>query len=1442
MQYSALVRICRAFLVVSAVFSASVFANVRSQLPDPYAEPGLNPFRNQISANADERIDPFSGALHLSHVDLVIPGNGGFDINIRRTYNSNNVYLSRKTDTNLAPNLTTLLPRTPTGLGWTLHFGRVLKSSPVGTPNICDTNSLVPNDDVLDNAILELPDGSQQILYVSANSTWGTFVTRDQWVASCMTGGLRVISPEGTVYEMTHLRAGGLTYTNETDYAWYPTRITDRNGNWMQIAYDTGAASTGKEAVFQQITTRDGRTVTFTYADRTSSTQIRLTRISANGQNWDYVYTAVSGVSGGYYQLTRVEGPSGFTWQYAYHALSSGAAGNRILQRVTYPYGGTTTYSYGYVCFNAPPNTTCSSAYNNFFSLVVTQKTNGGTDVTAGTWSYTYTPGRAGSLEDQTQVTLPGSGNRIVYKHFGSQYMFGADTVSNKNIWRIGLLKEKEVFNSNSSIHKEIYTWDKLFRISWERNVRPPYDPDVYFDEDVYIPVLTQRQIVRDGTTYSTVYSNFDASFNPRRIAETGQANRTTNLTYFPRTAGQNIVRLVKDEELEGESAGKNIYRTFSSAGNLQRLTRHGVTEDYTYDSDGNLRTRTNARGQVWTYTNYRRGIPQTEQQPEGVQIARDVSAAGTITSETNGRGFTTTYTYDGMNRLQTIQRPLGTIINVTWNTSGYLTRSRQVTRGAYSQTITFDGFGRPSEINTNGIAKNINYNAFGFKSFESYPGSLTNGDNIGTDVLGRVTSIAHPDGTALSFSYLSGNRVRETNQRGYLTTYTFRSFGGPENDAERVLMQIDAPEGVTTSFTRNVLGQMTSVTQGGITRTYNYYSTNNFLQSVVNPETGTTSFGRDAVGNMTSRIVGSSGTTTFGYDGLDRLIAIDYPGTTPDVGYTYDGNNNVLTANNGVTSRTYNYDQNDNLTSETLGVNGRSYTATYGYNALDYLQSVTYPHSGQVVALNPDALGRPTTVSPFITLPISYHANSVPSDFIYANGRRTDTALTSRQWLQQVRSYDSLTFVTHLGYAYDGRGNATTITDNVDTVFSRTMTYDGLDRLYTANGIWGSGEFRYDAVGNITRQTLGGMNLNYSYTSNRLAVVSGSRSYSFAYDAYGSVTSNGAYQFTYNDASNLVTVAQNGSSVATYTYDANNMRVRVQQDGKDTYAFYAKNGDLLGEYDADGRYKEYYYLGGKLIAMRGVSPNNVAPIANAGPDQSVDERANVTLNGSGSSDPDGTIVRYTWRQTAGPAVNLSNSAIAGPTFVAPSVRADTTLRFVLSVDDGDFGIASDEVVITVRNTSDDDDADGLSDNWEIQHFNTLAYGPNDDPDNDGITNLQEYQQGTNPNSATPPQGPPTDVTAGGGIASNSIRWQAPIGAVRYNIYWSATPGVTVSSNKISNVTGTSYHHAGLTNGTKYYYRVSAVNNAGESLLSAEVSATPGIGPLIPIIQMILEE
>lgn len=91
----------------------------------------------------------------------------------------------------------------------------------------------------------------------------------------------------------------------------------------------------------------------------------------------------------------------------------------------------------------------------------------------------------------------------------------------------------------------------------------------------------------------------------------------------------------------------------------------------------------------------------------------------------------------------------------------------------------------------------------------------------------------------------------------------------------------------------------------------------------------------------------------------------------------------------------------------------------------------------------------------------------------------------------------------------------------------------------------------------------------------------------------------------------------------------------------------------------------------------------NTAPDADAGPDQSVLSLSAVTLDGTGSSDPDDNIVTYAWTQTSGTPVTLDNPAAAQPGFTAPQPAggaAADTLVFQLTVTDA-FGLSSTDTV-----------------------------------------------------------------------------------------------------------------------------------------------------------------
>jgi hypothetical protein len=124
----------------------------------------------------------------------------------------------------------------------------------------------------------------------------------------------------------------------------------------------------------------------------------------------------------------------------------------------------------------------------------------------------------------------------------------------------------------------------------------------------------------------------------------------------------------------------------------------------------------------------------------------------------------------------------------------------------------------------------------------------------------------------------------------------------------------------------------------------------------------------------------------------------------------------------------------------------------------------------------------------------------------------------------------------------------------------------------------------------------------------------------------------------------------------------------------------------------------------------------NFAPTANAGPTQNVASAASVNLAGSGTDGGDGPLpLTYAWTQTAGPAVTLSSTTVANPSFTAPTGPA--TLTFQLTTNDGLATSAPSSVTINVAapvatgGTLYDFDGDGSADRSLYRNGGWLVYG-----------------------------------------------------------------------------------------------------------------------------------
>ncbi|MGA1844431.1 MAG: PKD domain-containing protein [bacterium] len=147
-------------------------------------------------------------------------------------------------------------------------------------------------------------------------------------------------------------------------------------------------------------------------------------------------------------------------------------------------------------------------------------------------------------------------------------------------------------------------------------------------------------------------------------------------------------------------------------------------------------------------------------------------------------------------------------------------------------------------------------------------------------------------------------------------------------------------------------------------------------------------------------------------------------------------------------------------------------------------------------------------------------------------------------------------------------------------------------------------------------------------------------------------------------------------------------------------------------------------------------STSNNPPVANAGVDRSVNEGTVVTLDGTGSSDPDGSIDEYQWTQIPASTVTLVNADTSQPSFTAPQVGVSgTSLTFRLEVTDNGGLTDTDEVIITVADITPVNEPPvanaGIDQRVCEKDTVTLDAGGSYDPDGDIVTYLWVQTGGT---------------------------------------------------------------------------------------------------------------
>lgn len=1177
-----------------------------------------NQLVQELGSDHQNDVDLASGNLTLRNRDVVLPGNGGMDIEVWRSYDLAAVSAGLSSSHNQSFKWAALGP------GWRISaaprieiddnfrlydLSRRMYYADDGIDKLCKGQNPSTSDSSSVKAYLRLPTGHDERLYFAPTHA----LTKSGWKITCGSGQLRAYSRNGVTYDFGSYaqRKVGLHAISRGDQEppgnydmplpsrsttfYLATTARDVYGNTLSFTYrnpanhipprnvpgvNNGAGFTevinfkeieASDFPLTRISAGDGRFIDFTY----SAANGRLSTMTDHtGRKWSYQYAALG--TEGQQVLSKVTPPAGGSWSYAYGPgefastvppqtipLTAVSIAARKLQKVTNPWGGSVSYTYGfyknaveYRDYGAHP----------FKKYAVYERVASKTLSNGGTWNYSYTRGSAG-VPDTTKVTSPIGVE--TYTFIGPAYNI-ATTLSasfHNTAWRIGT----PVSKVGAGGETETYTWQNRLLTTAPTVV---HELGTVRDQQSWVADLQKHTITRNGATYTTEYAGYDAYGNPGSRTETGPngGSRVTKLTYFNDPTKWIIGRL-KDELFPGSS----VTRTFDTNGNVLAINRNGVVTGHTYDAQGNLASQTRPGNRVYTYGNYRHGAWQTQAQPEGISLTRVVDNTGNITSETNGEGKTTRYTFDGLNRVTSITPPSGTATTIA-----YTPTQKTSTRGAQIETTRYDPFGQVASMTLGAITTRHEYDALGRQTFVSHPGAAT-GTRYQYDAMNRVIRTTHADGTFQSTAYGPGTQT-VTDERGKVSTSTYRYYGDPSQGQLMAIVAAEPSANVTLS--RDTRDQITAVTQGGLKRSYSY-NVNGYLVSVTNPETGVTTYGRDIAGNMTTRAVGASGVTRYAYDGQNRLTSVTYPGTPPAVTKTYNKNGKLLTSNATGGNRSFAYDAAGNLIQETLALDGKSFTAKYAYNGLDQLSSVTYPQSGRVVTYAPDALGRPTTVSGYVNN-VKYWPSGLIQQITYANGTVSNYGQNPRLWPATFNTQKTGgSLYLNSSYTYDGTGNLATIRDTANSAFNRTLGYDNINRLTSVAGFWGEGSIAYSGGGNILKQTLGQSTLNYSYDAqNRLSAVSGLRANSYGYDAYGNISSSQGTTYTYNGVPNLVCInCSNPAGKIEYRYDGLDHRSSVTRAGAALYEMHDSKGRQLIELKGS-TLTEYFYLGDKRIAQ----------------------------------------------------------------------------------------------------------------------------------------------------------------------------------------------------------------------------------------------------------------
>jgi RHS repeat-associated protein len=554
------------------------------------------------------------------------------------------------------------------------------------------------------------------------------------------------------------------------------------------------------------------------------------------------------------------------------------------------------------------------------------------------------------------------------------------------------------------------------------------------------------------------------------------------------------------------------------------------------------------------------------------------------------------TFSYDGRSRITAITNHAdGSTTNIIYNTAG---QPQSVTDpDTVNRTFSYDtDYGRLTKITDmegNYIA--YSYDAQGNRTEmgkNEVSGTRTytkRWDYQHPDMPGKLFKEVNADDTFTRYDYDSeGNIASMTDNKGHTTEYLY--------DPLNRLIEVTQPGNVVTSYFYDTHGNLISVTDGEGHDTEYHYDDMGRVISTISPDTGTVTHVYDEVGNLIEKTDEKGIIVEYTYDILNRLIAVHFPDSTQDITYTYDAGTYGMGRPTGITdqsgSMTFSYDTRGRLVEKTSIINGHNYTTGTSYSPGNRVMSVTYP-SARTVDYNRDSMGRMQGLS------TTYDANTVTlvSNMTYNPfGNPKGMGTGSGGAVNNVSSECGYITIANPGqpmeriFAYDANGNLTSIQGTNTPWYNQNFGYDALNRLISAEGMYGTVSYTYDRVGNRLTRMLDDDTETYSYLpgTNKLdRITVFDDPMTFAYDANGNIIGMDNKVLSYNQNNRLVRVEEDGDILGEYTYNGLGQRVIKAASGVTTVYHYDLNGKLIAEGNSDGTItKEYLYMGKIRMAV----------------------------------------------------------------------------------------------------------------------------------------------------------------------------------------------------------------------------------------------------------------